>query len=117
MDGPRHASRAVRPHWPGVFGAGLIATFVFAVSGAAQNLADVQRELSEMRRHYDAALKRLQRDYGARIRHLETQLRAAQKQSAPDAAPVAKQPPEPIVAAVTAPAPKPASSPPVPSAP
>jgi len=63
MDGPRHASRAVRPHWPGVFGAGLIATFVFAVPGAAQNLADVQRELSEMRRHYDAALKRLQRDY------------------------------------------------------
>jgi hypothetical protein len=99
MDGPQHASRAVRRHWPGVLGAGLIATAAFAVPGAAQNLADVQRELSEMRRHYDAALKRLQRDYGARIRHLETQLRAAQKKSAPDSAPLAKPSTEPLVAA------------------
>ena len=105
MDGPRQAYRAARPHWPGMLGAGLLATFVFTVPGAAQNLADVQRELSEMRRHYDAELKRLQRDYDARIRHLEAQLRATQKKSAPDVASSAKQSPKLVAAAVAPPSP------------
>src|SRR5215831_19233493 len=105
MDGPQHAYRAVRRHWSAVLGAGLIATVAFAVPAAAQNIADVQRELSEMRRHYDAELKRLQRDYDARIRRLEAQLRAAEKKGAPPVARAATppQPPEPVAAAAPSP--------------
>lgn len=79
MDRLRHVRLAARRHWPVAISAGVIATIGFSLPGAAQNLADVQRELTEMRRHYDAELKRLQRDYDARIRRLEAQLKAAEK--------------------------------------
>ena len=79
MNRLRHARLAARRHWPVAISAGVIATIGFSLPGAAQNLTDVQRELTEMRRHYDAELKRLQRDYDARIRRLEAQLKAAEK--------------------------------------
>jgi len=82
--------------------AGLIASFSFASPGSAQNVADVERELKEMRQHYDAELKRLQRDYDARIRRLEAQLKTAQRKpptperpSEARLAPVANGPPPP----------------------
>jgi hypothetical protein len=80
---PRALTCARHRQWPAALGAGIIAIIGFPIPVSAQNIADVQRELTEMRRHYDAELKRLQRDYDARIRRLEGQLRAAQSKPAP----------------------------------
>ena len=79
MDRLRHVRLAARRRWRVAISAGVIATTGFSLPGAAQNLGDVQRELTEMRRHYDAELKRLQRNYDARIQRLEAQLKAAEK--------------------------------------
>src|ERR1051326_3283860 len=100
--------RRPKRHWPAAVSAGVIATIGFPLPASAQSVADVQRELANMRKHYDAELKRLQRDYDARIRRLEGQLTAAQSKpsAAPPATlvePVAKAPspgapPGPVVA-------------------
>jgi len=37
----------------------------------------LQRELRDIRQHYDAELKRLRRDYETRIERLEKQVKAA----------------------------------------
>src|SRR5690242_12201998 len=100
------ASRARRRQWPAALAAGVVATIGFVSSGAAQNVADVQRELAEMRRHYDAELKRLQRDYDGRIRRLEAQLKTAQ--SKPIAATRVAH--EPVTAANPATPPAPAAA-------
>src|SRR5437764_2773470 len=104
MDRLRNVRLATRRHWPVAISAGVIATTGFSLPAAAQNLADVQRELTEMRRHYDAELKRLQRNYDARIQRLEAQLKAAEKKptTAAAAAP-AKAPPEVARTAITSP--------------
>src|SRR5205814_664716 len=113
------ASRARHRQWPVAIAASVLATIGFLSSGAAQNFADVQRELAEMRRHYDAELKRLQRDYDGRIRRLEAQLKSAQSKPAA-APPVAVQPvaattpitpPTPPAVAVSEAASMPAASP------
>lgn len=100
--------------WPAALGAGMIATIGLPLPSSAQTIAAVQRELTEMRRHYDAELKRLQRDYDARIRRLEGQLRAAQGKPSPSpvgpaeasVAPVATAtPPPPSQAPLALPAP------------
>ena len=84
---PRASAREGYRHWPAALGAGMIAAIALPLPlpAAAQNMAELQRELAEMRRHYDAGLKRLQRDYDSRIRRLETQLKAAQKAPSPSA--------------------------------
>src|SRR3954451_13051664 len=79
---PRAWARGWHDQWPVALGAGMIATIGFPLSGSAQNVADVQRELTEMRRYYDAELKRLQHDYDGRLRRLEAQLKAAQRKPA-----------------------------------
>jgi hypothetical protein len=108
MNRLRHTRLAARRRWPVAISAGVIATIGFSLPGAAQNLTDVQRELTEMRRHYDAELKRLQRDYDARIRRLEAQLKAAEKKPiGVVGAPSANAPPEAARAAVMPPAPPP----------
>jgi len=108
MNRLRHARLAVRRHWPVAISAGLIAVIVFSLPGAAQNLTDVQRELTEMRRHYDAELKRLQRNYNARIQRLEAQLKAAEKTPiGAVAAQPANPPPAAARAAVMPPSPPP----------
>src|SRR5689334_25416768 len=108
MNRLRHARLAARRHWPVAISAGVIATIGFSLPGAAQNLTDVQRELTEMRRHYDAELKRLQRDYDARIRRLEAQLKAAEKKPiTAAAAPPAEPPREPTRGAAMSPPPAP----------
>src|SRR5437763_16634354 len=94
MDRLRHVRLAARRRWPVAISAGVIATTVFSLAGAAQNFEDVQRELTEMRRHYDAELKRLQRNYDARIQRLEAQLKAAEKKPTTAAASPAKASPE-----------------------
>src|SRR5207248_4184860 len=104
MDRLRHVRLAARRRWPVAISAGVIATTGFSLPGATQNLADVQRELTEMRRHYDAELKRLQRNYDARIQRLEAQLKAAEKKpTTAAAAPPAKAPPEVARTAITSP--------------
>jgi len=108
MDRLRHVRLAARRHWPVAISAGVIATIGFSLPGAAQNLGDVQRELTEMRRHYDAELKRLQRNYDARIQRLEAQLKAAEKKPTTAAVPPpAKASPEVARAAITPPPPAP----------
>ena len=98
MDCQQSLLRGRRSHWPAAIGAGVIAAFATPSPASAQNVADVQRELTEMRRHYDGELKRLQRDYDARIRRLEAQLKAQSKPAAPVAAP-AEAPVGPVAAA------------------
>src|SRR5215469_13895927 len=66
---------------------GLVVAGFFAVPADAQELPDLQRELREMRQHYDAELKRLRRDYEARIERLEKQVKAAEASSAAHKAP------------------------------
>ncbi|HYU11103.1 MAG TPA: hypothetical protein VEK82_00905, partial [Stellaceae bacterium] len=97
----QNAVRAARRRLPTALGAGVIATVGFSLPGAAQSVADVQRELGEMRRHYDAELKRLQRHYDARIRRLEAQLKLAEKKPIPATASTATAPPEPARTQVT----------------
>jgi hypothetical protein len=74
----------------------------FAVPADAQEPPDLQRELREMRQHYDAELKRLRRDYEARIERLEKQVKAAESATA------ARKAPAPVAAAPPSPAPTPA---------
>jgi hypothetical protein len=80
---PRASARERHRHWPAAVGAGMVAAIALPLPAAAQNMADIQRELAEMRRHYDAELKRLQRDYDARIKRLETQLKTARSRPSP----------------------------------
>jgi hypothetical protein len=114
---PRALSRRRHPNWPAALGAGMVVAIGFPLPSSSQNVVDVQRELTEMRRHYDAELKRLQRDYDARLRRLETQLKTAQSKpppapmapAEPGVGPVAtgapSQPPAPLALAAPAPAP------------
>src|SRR5436190_7478720 len=106
---PRAMERGRHRHWPAALGAGVVAAIALPLPGSAQSIADVQRELTEMRRHYDGELKRLQRDYDARIRRLETQLKAAQGK--PPAAPVPPPPGAPVEPVATAVSPPPAAAP------
>jgi hypothetical protein len=57
----------------------LVVAGFLAAPADAQESQDVQRELRELRQHYDAELKRLRRDYEARIERLEKQVKAARK--------------------------------------
>src|SRR5215467_5318908 len=106
--GPPGPCAAGRGHWRRACGGSLVVAGVFAIPADAQELPDLQRELREMRQHYDAELKRLRRDYEARIDRLERQVRAAQA-----AAPVARKAPAPVA---TAAPPSPAASPAGPAA-
>src|SRR5262249_24302405 len=69
---------AARSRWRRACGGGLVVAGLFAVAADAQELPDLQRELREIRQHYDAELKRLRRDYEARIDRLEKQVKAAE---------------------------------------
>jgi hypothetical protein len=68
----------MRGRWRRACGGGLVVAGFFAVPADAQDLPDLQRELQDMRRHYDAELKRLRRDYETRIERLEKQVKAAE---------------------------------------
>src|SRR5215469_7568730 len=85
--GPSGPCAAVRGHWRHACTGGLLVAGFFAVPADAQELPDLQRELREMRQHYDAELKRLRRDYEARIERLEKQVQAAEASSAAHKAP------------------------------
>jgi len=76
--GPSGPCAAVRGHWQRACTGGLLLAGFFVVPADAQELPDLQRELREMRQHYDAELKRLRRDYEARIERLEKQVKAAE---------------------------------------
>src|SRR5262245_65964463 len=66
-----------RSHWRRACGGGLVVAGFFAVPADAQELPDLQRELREMRQHYDSELRRLRKDYEARIERLEKKDKAA----------------------------------------
>jgi hypothetical protein len=74
LSGPR---TVMRGRWRRACG-GLVVAGFFAVPADAQELPDLQRELREMRQHYDSELKRLRRDYETRIERLEKQVKAAE---------------------------------------
>ena len=97
----------MRGRWRRACGGSLVVAGFFAVPAAAQDLPDLQRELREMREHYDAELKRLRRDYEARIERLEKQVKAA------EGVPAAHKPP--ATAAAAPPSPAPAPNPPEPA--
>src|SRR6516165_9010757 len=78
---------AVGTRWRRACGGGLVLAGFFAVPADAQELPDLQRELHEMRQHYDAELKRLRKYYEARIERLEKQVKAAEASSAAHKAP------------------------------
>src|SRR5215471_17564289 len=78
---------AARGRWRRACGGGLVVAGFFTVPADAQELPDLQRELQEMRQHYDAELKRLRRDYEVRIDRLEKQVKAAQAAAAAHKAP------------------------------
>ena len=80
--GPPGPCVTVRSHWRHACG-GLVVAGFFAVPADAQELPDLQRELREMRQHYDAELKRLRRDYEARIELLEKRVKAAEAATPP----------------------------------
>src|SRR5215813_12920561 len=108
----RHASLlgsciAARSRWRRACGGGLVVAGFFTVPADAQELPDLQRELREMRQHYDAELKRLRRDYEARIDRLEKQVKAAESTAS------ARKAPAPVAAAVP---PPPLPAPPEPAA-
>src|SRR5215813_61701 len=110
----RHASLlgsciAARSRWRRACGGGLVVAGFFTVPADAQELPDLQRELREMRQHYDAELKRLRRDYEARIDRLERQVKAAESTAS------ARKAPAPVAAAVPPP-PLPAPTLPEPAA-
>src|SRR5215467_2254731 len=69
---------AARGRWRRACGGGLVVAGFFAIPADAQELPDLQRELREMRQHYDTELKRLRRDYETRIERLEKQVKAAE---------------------------------------
>ena len=74
---PLGSYSAVRGSLRRACGGGLVVAGFLASPADAQEIQDVQRELRELRQHYDAELKRLRRDYEARIEKLEKQLKAA----------------------------------------
>src|SRR5215469_2267350 len=78
---------AARSRWRRACGGSLVIAGFFAIPADAQELPDLQRELREMRQHYDAELKRLRRDYEARIDRLEKQVKAADGTATPAPAP------------------------------
>src|SRR5215813_15597842 len=88
---------AARSRWRRACGGGLVVAGFFTVPADAQELPDLQRELREMRQHYDAELKRLRRDYEARIDRLEKQVKAAESTAS------ARKAPAPVAAAVPPP--------------
>ena len=90
---------AVRGRWRRACGGGLVIAGFFAIPADAQELPDLQRELREMRQHYDAELKRLRRDYEARIDRLEKQVKAAA------ASPAARKAPSTVATAAPPPSP------------
>ncbi len=101
LSGP---SMAVRGRWRRACGGSLVVAGFFAVPADAQDLPDLQRELREMRQHYDAELKRLRRDYETRIERLEKQVKAA------EGAPAAHKAPATVAtSAPRSPAPTPAA--------
>jgi len=71
------SGRAAPRGWRLACGGGLVIAGFVAAPANAQDIQDVQRELRELRQHYDGELKRLRRDYEARIGRLEKQLKAA----------------------------------------
>jgi hypothetical protein len=96
------SSIAARSRWRRACGGSLVVAGFFAIPADAQELPDLQRELREMRQHYDAELKRLRRDYEARIDRLEKQVKAAEgaaaAHNAPSAMATAPPPPSPTPA-------------------
>jgi hypothetical protein len=100
---------AASGRWRRACGGGLVVAGFFAVPADAQELPDLQRELREMRQHYDAELKRLRRDYEARIDRLEKQVKAAESAASTHKAPA------PVATAVP-PSPVPAPTPAEPAA-
>jgi hypothetical protein len=99
--------RAVHGRWRRACGSGLVVAGFLAAPVDAEEIQDVQRELRELRQHYDAELKRLRRDYEARIERLEKQVKAAKK-TAPTA--------EAALTVAAAPPPSPATAPGAPGA-
>src|SRR5215813_2577156 len=95
---------AARSRWRRACGGSLVVAGFFAIPADAQELPDLQRELREMRQHYDAELKRLRRDYEARIDRLEKEVKAAE-------AAARKAPSTVATAARKAPAPAPTAAP------
>jgi hypothetical protein len=100
---------AASGRWRRACGGGLVVAGFFAVPADAQELPDLQRELREMRQHYDAELKRLRRDYEARIDRLEKQVKAAESAAS------TRKAPAPVATAVP-PSPVPAPTPAEPAA-
>src|SRR5215471_17055700 len=78
---------AARGRWRRACSGSLVLASFFVIPAGAQELPDLQRELREMRQHYDAELKRLRRDYEARIERLEKQVKAAEGVAAARKAP------------------------------
>jgi len=74
--------RALYRCWPA---AGVVAALGLSPAAQADDIADLQREMKDMQRHYDAELKRLQSSYEARLRRLEAKLKQAETK--PSAAP------------------------------
>src|SRR5215831_1666464 len=70
--------RVAHSGWRRACGGLVLAGFLTGPADA-QDVPDVQRELRELRQHYDAELKRLRREYEARIERLEKQVKAAVK--------------------------------------
>src|SRR5262245_44587974 len=93
-----------RGRWRRACGGGLVVAGFFAMPADAQELPDLQRELREMRQHYDSELKRLRRDYEARIDRLERQVKAAEGAAAARRAPSAKAAAMPSPASAPTPA-------------
>src|SRR5215472_16686086 len=110
--GPPGPCAAGRGHWRRACGGSLVVAGFFAIPADAQELPDLQRELREMRQHYDAELKRLRRDYEARIDRLEKQVKAAEaavrKAPTTEATAAARKTPSTVV---TAAPPSPSSAP------
>ncbi|MCW5745419.1 MAG: hypothetical protein KIT36_04375, partial [Alphaproteobacteria bacterium] len=46
---------------------------------AEDDIQGLRHEMQQMRQQYDAALKKLERDYGARLKQMEQRLDAAQR--------------------------------------
>jgi hypothetical protein len=71
--------RVAHSGWRRACSGGLVLAGFLTGPVHAQEVQDVQRELRELRQHYDAELKRLRREYEARIERLEKQVKAAAK--------------------------------------
>ena len=75
-------ARAGRRSRPATFGAGLAAALAVPLPAFAQTVADVQRELAQMKQQYEAEMHRMRHDYDARLRRLEARLKAAEAKPA-----------------------------------